>query len=50
MSDYTDQEWRDALREMREVAIAGDMPKIKRMIYDLILFGPAQSKPPHPNS
>lgn len=36
----TDDEWRQAMRDIREMTIIGDMASIKRRVYDLILDGP----------
>lgn len=34
-----DARWRDAMRDLRELEIKGDTPALKRMIFDLILYG-----------
>ena len=36
-----DERWRQAMRDLRELEIAGDGAAVKRRIFDLIMMGPA---------
>ena len=40
-SAQIDERWRQAIRDLRELDIAGDVDSVKRRIFDLIMMGPA---------
>ena len=36
----SDEDWTQAMRDLREMLIAEDLPQMKRRVFDLILSGP----------